>query len=208
MPPLTFELQQLINPIPSESLNEWAPLYSSVLQENKTSMKSVLFIFVCKIVVSLFVLLCGFGCHWWSIVCPSVTSPCNLQLCKCAIVQLYSCSVVHLCNCAIAHCDSDCSSHSSKVKSSSQLLLLLSSQLGILTVNYQIALLQPNVNHKVHLSGSQHNSLNHLTPQSITDTVSAVGPTLTECITVLVIPTPSTHILTHLPRTKGQRMVS
>ena len=107
---LTFELQQLINPIPSESLNEWAPLYSSVLQENKTSMKSVLFIFVCKIVVSLFVLLCGFGCHWWSIVCPSVTSPCNLQmcnhtivqLCSCAIVQLCSCAIVQLCKCAIA----------------------------------------------------------------------------------------------------------
>ena len=147
MPSLTFELQQLINPIPSESLNEWAPLYSSVLQENKTSMKSVLFIFVCKIVVSLFVLLCGFGCHWWSIVCPSVTSPCNLQmcnhtivqlcnfavvqLCKCANVQSYSCANVQSHNCAFAHCDFDW------VKSSSQLLLLLSNQLGILTTDRQ-----------------------------------------------------------------------
>ena len=151
---------------------------------------------------------------WLSLVvdclpeCHLTLQPAIVQMCKCANVQSYNYAVVHLCNCAIAHCDSDCSSHSSKVKSSSQLLLLLSSQLGILTINYQIALLQPNVNHKVHLSGSQQNSLNHLTPQSVTDTVSAVGPTLTECITVLVIPTPSTHILTHLPRTKCQRMVS
>ena len=96
-----FILQQLINPIPSESLNEWAPLYSSVLQENKTSMKSVLFIFVCKIVVSLFVLLCGFGCHWWSIVCPSVTSPCNVQMCNHTIVHLCNCANVQLCSCTI-----------------------------------------------------------------------------------------------------------
>ena len=166
MPSLTFELQQLINLIPSESLNEWALLYSSVLQENKTSMKSVLFIFVCKIVVSLFVLLCGFGCHWWSIVCPSVTSPCNVQLCnfvqlcnhtivqlcKCAIIQLCSCAILQLCNCVnVQMCNHTvvqmCNRtivllHIVILIGSSQvprLLLLLSNQLGILTIDYHIA---------------------------------------------------------------------
>ena len=99
MPPLTFELQQLINPIPSESLNEWALLYSSVLQENKTSMKTVFFssLFARSLFLSssFSVALVVIGGRLFARVSPHPAT------CNCANVQLYNCTVVQLCICAI-----------------------------------------------------------------------------------------------------------